>query len=90
MNWIDEIALQYPDDEIMRLDGFDDCVVGLVERFGQSPILCYDKAKIIEQMVTKGDMTEEAAEEFYEVNQLGAWVGSGTPCFLTAHKREES
>jgi len=27
-------------------------------------------------------MTQEDAQEFFEFNQFGAWVGEGTPCFL--------
>ena len=26
------------------MDGYDDCIAGVVERFGQPPIVCYDKA----------------------------------------------
>jgi hypothetical protein len=28
-------------------------------------------------------MTEEEAEEYFNFNQLGAWIGENTPCFLT-------
>jgi hypothetical protein len=83
MGWIDDVADADAGIEILRMDGYDDCVVGLVERFGQDPILCYDKAKILAKMVADG-MTEEEAEEFFEFNQIGAWVGVGTPCFLTS------
>jgi hypothetical protein len=27
-------------------------------------------------------MTWEEAEEYFEFNQMGAWVGDSTPCFL--------
>jgi len=77
----EELAEQYGDD-ILLMDGFDDCVVGVVEQFGRPPIACYEKEKVIRQMVDDG-MTEEEAEEFFEFNQIGAWVGERTPCFLT-------
>jgi len=77
----EELAEQYGDD-ILLMDGFDDCVVGVVEQFGRPPIVCYDRDKLIRQMVDDG-MTEEEAEEFFEFNQIGAWVGERTPCFLT-------
>lgn len=77
----EELAEQYGDD-ILLMDGFDDCVVGVVEQFGRPPIVCYDRDKLIRQMVDDG-MTEEEAEEFFEFNQAGAWVGERTPCFLT-------
>jgi hypothetical protein len=28
-------------------------------------------------------MNEEEAEEFFYFNQLGAWMGNLTPCFVT-------
>ena len=30
MGWIDDIADEHEDVEILRMDGYDDCVVGLV------------------------------------------------------------
>jgi hypothetical protein len=80
----EELAEQFGDD-ILLMDGFDDCVVGVVEQFGRPPIVCYDREKVIRKMVADG-MTYEEAEEFFEYNQIGAWVGDKTPCFLTQIK----
>jgi hypothetical protein len=66
----------------LKMDGFDDCIEGVVERFGQIEILCYNKEKVIEKLMKKGECTYTEALEYYEFNQLGAWVGEGTPCFL--------
>ena len=66
---------------MMQMDGYDDCVVGTVNRFGISPVLCYDLHKVIAKMVDDG-MTEEEAYEYYNYNMLGAWVGDGTPAFI--------
>ena len=63
------------------MDGYDDCVVGTVNRFGMSPVLCYALQKVIAKMVDDG-MTEEEAYEYYNFNMLGAWVGDGTPAFI--------
>ena len=65
----------------MNVDGFEDCIVGNVERFNMDPVFCYDYDKVITKMVKSG-MTEEQAVEYYEYNMLGAWVGEGTPVFL--------
>ena len=67
---------------MLRMDGFNDCIIGSVERFGQEPIICYDKNKVLKKNMKDG-MTEEEAVEYFEYNQLGAWVGDTTPCFLT-------
>jgi hypothetical protein len=67
--------------DMLKMDDFDDCLAGVVVRFGQEPILCYDHEKLIKKMSSDG-MTEEEAEEWWEFNQLGAWCGTATPCFL--------
>ena len=67
--------------EMLQMDGYDDCVVGTVSRFGMSPVLCYDLHKVIAKMVADG-MTEEEAYEYYNFNMIGAWVGEGTPAFI--------
>jgi biotin synthase-related radical SAM superfamily protein len=71
----------YPDSEFLKMDGYDDCVEGVVERFGQEPILCYNYNKVIKKLIKHG-MSEEEAVEFFEFNQIGAWVGDSTPCFI--------
>ena len=77
---VDDLADEFATD-LIRMDGYDDCIVGIVERYGQSPIFCYDKQKVLSKL--QEDMSLEEAEEFFNFNQLGAWVGEGTPCFLT-------
>lgn len=79
---LDRALEKYDGDEsILKMDGFNDCIIGVVLRFGMEPILCYSLQKVIEKLVSQG-MTEEEAEEYWEFNQLGAWVGERTPCFL--------
>lgn len=77
----DKLFAEFDTDELLVMDGYDDCIVGIVERLGQDPIVCYDKKKILNNL--KKDMNEEEAEEFFYFNQLGAWMGNLTPCFVT-------
>lgn len=73
----------------MRMEGFDDCVIGLVTRCGQSaPCICYDTDLVISKLMLQG-MTREEADEFFEHNQIAAWVGEGTPFFLTRMSMEQ-
>ena len=75
-----------PDDnELLVADGYDDCIVGVVERCGQKPIVCYDVNKMLKQLVAEG-MEEEDALEHLEYNVINAWVGDSTPCFLHPNK----
>ena len=38
----------------------------------------------------KQDMTFEEAEEFFEYNVMGSWVGDGMPCFAILIKNNFS
>ena len=67
--------------EALIMDGFDDCIAGIVERIGQPPIICYDRDKVLDKLMSQG-MTDEEAVEYIEYNQQGAWIGEPTPCFI--------
>jgi hypothetical protein len=69
--------------EILLADGFEAALIGVVERCGMYPTALYDKDKCIGILVARDGMTQDEAEEFFEFNVLGAWVGAGTPCFAT-------
>lgn len=68
-------------ENVMQLDGYSDCLVGVVTRFGQPPVLCYDICKVIAKLMSMG-MTEEGAWEWFDQNIIGAWVGDTTPAFI--------
>jgi len=67
--------------QLQVMDGFDDAILGVVERFNDHFVL-YDQAKVLEILMKRDGMEELEAQEFHEYNQLGAWVGDGTPAFL--------
>jgi len=75
------LGFEDSEDEMLTMDGFDFAIVG-VERMGHPPIICYDREKVIESHMKDG-MSYDEAEEFFEFNQIGAWVGESTPCFIT-------
>jgi hypothetical protein len=71
------------DDSVaLVMDGYDDCIAGVLQRFGMPLIVVYDKEKVIQKLMDDG-MTCDEAHEFFEYNQLGAWMGEGTPAFIT-------
>lgn len=74
------------DEEFVFMDGFDDCIEGVCNRFGQDPIICYNYDKIIKKLQSDG-MSYDEAVEFHEFNQIGAYVGDKTPCFLTKYSK---
>ena len=64
------------------MDGFDDCVVGVIQSVGQPSRLVYDTEKVIQTLMENSTMSYEDAVEFHEYNQLGAYVGEDGPVFL--------
>jgi hypothetical protein len=75
---MDRLAEEYPD--LLRMDGFDDAILGVVERIGLQTV-CYDLNKVIEILIKQG-MDEQDAWDWYQFNMVGAWVGEATPVFL--------
>lgn len=71
------------DEEVVFCDGFDDCIIGVVGRFGAPSVIGYDFDKMIASMIARDGMTYEEAEEFFEFNILGAYVGEYTPVFIS-------
>jgi hypothetical protein len=70
-------------EDALIMDGFDDCILGILERFGiDQPIVVYDREKVIAKLMDNDGMTHEEALEFYYFNQVGAWMGEKTPAFL--------
>ena len=66
-------------EDLLKMDGFNEAIIGEVLRFSDRFIL-YDHKKVINILMR--DMSEEDALEYWSYNQLGAWVGDGTPAFL--------
>jgi len=77
--WLAQAGDQY--ETLMTMDGYEDCVIGIVERYGMPPVILIDKSMVLKKLQQDG-CSEEEAIEFYEFNQLGGWNGDGTPCFL--------
>ena len=68
--------------ETIILDGFDDCVVGVVSTFNVSMLLLYDIEKIIRKLMKRDEMTWEEAVEYYAYNIRGGYYGKFSPIFL--------
>ena len=70
-------------EEAVLADGFDEAFIGMVERCGlPAPVVLYDRGKCIQILIDRDGMTYEDAEEFFDFNVTGAWVGEYTPMFL--------
>jgi hypothetical protein len=78
---VEEIAEHNP--EALVCDGFDEAILGMAERINLGPVVAYDVEKILQIMVERDGMTYEEAQEFFDYNIIGAWMGEFTPIFIT-------
>ena len=77
IDW-DALELREP---VLKADGFDDAVIGIGSRCGQPDLVVYDAEKCVEVLQKQG-MTLEEAEEYFEFNVAGSWMGPHTPIFM--------
>jgi hypothetical protein len=77
-NKLDDILDQFPEEEILIADGYDDCIIGYDYGIGDIRII-YSVKKILNKLVKKDYMTEEEAIEHFEYNMRGGYVGEKTP-----------
>ena len=77
---IEEIAENEPD--ILTADGLHDAIVGTADVWECGLVFVYDVEKIIGIFMKRDGMSREEAEEFFEFNVQGAYVGKKTPIFL--------
>lgn len=68
-------------DSFMFADGLDEALIGFVSIAGRITAL-YDREKAIQILLQDMDDYEEA-EEFFDYNVQGAYVGDKTPAFAT-------
>ena len=75
-------AMAEVNEEALFADGFDEAVLGFVNRWNQDPVVVYDTERIIKILMERDGMPYEDAVEFFEFNTAGAYVGVNTPLFL--------
>lgn len=76
------LADVHPELIILEPPELDAAILGLVERCGSEPVLCYSRRKLIECFEKQGMSTEDA-EEWIDFNIVGAYLGETTPMILT-------
>ena len=69
------------DPDMLLADGFDEACIGVGLRAASPDIAVYSRAKCI-KVLEKSGMSPEEAEEFFEFNVVGAYVGERTPLFF--------
>jgi len=79
MGIMEYLSEMYP--EVMIMDGFDDCIIGIAERACMEIVVAYDRNKVINKLMGMG-MDEDSAIEYFYYNQLGSYIGKHTPVFV--------
>jgi hypothetical protein len=69
------------DEEVLLADGFERAFLGIGTQFGRQ-LAVYDRTACINILINQG-MEPEEAEEYFQYNVEGSWVGESTPVFLT-------
>ena len=66
---------------MLKADGFDDCVLGIAERNGETFVV-YNKPRILLKLMKRDGMTAVEAEEYFYFNIAGSYIDGG-PGYIT-------
>lgn len=66
--------------EALYPDGFENEIIGIVMTYNRH-IFLMDSDAIINKMINEDDMSFEEAQEYFDYNIKGAYVGENTPVF---------
>ena len=67
--------------QLLFADGYDDAIVGFAER-DSVMLVVYDVRKILRLLRVRDGMSRDEAQEFFDFNIAGSWVGEQTPVWL--------
>lgn len=76
MSILNKILDEYPEEGLIKADGFDDAVIGVSTDIR----LVYSIDKIIKSLMK--DMTEDEAIDYFYFNIDGAYLGEKTPIYI--------
>lgn len=74
---IDKILESYPDETFLKMEGFDDAIIGKDINTNR---LIYSFTKCIQILIK--DMVEEEALDYFYHNIVGGYVGENTPIIV--------
>lgn len=82
---MDAMMQQLEDAEAMLLEPrecYDAALIGVASRAGGMCVAAYDTRRCIDALCLHHDWERDEAEEFFDFNVIGAWIGPGTPLFV--------
>ena len=77
-----ELQIRWVGTELVFLEPpeMDEAILGVCERFGQDPVVAYDRDLVIR--ILAKEMGLDNAVEWFGFNTIGSWIGDQTPCFI--------
>ncbi len=83
MNKLEIIKEEYPEETFLSADGFEDAIIGVAEIKQISQlVLVYSRTLCIDILMQRDKMTYEEAEEYFDFNVEGAFMGEKTPIWV--------
>ena len=76
-------------ESLLLATGFESAFVGIGQQFNQQ-FAVYDREKCIDILMSRDEMTRDDAEEYFEFNVAGAWVGKFTPVYVRTMTIEDA
>ncbi len=68
-------------EDAITADGFEKALLGFGHQFN-TPVAVYSRDRCLHVLMDRDGMSREDAEEYFDFNVAGAWVGEGMPVFL--------
>ena len=81
------IELKEINPEALLADGFEDAYIGVCEVFNRPPLAAYDRDRCIEILMERDGMDRDEAEEYFNFNVSGSWVGENTPVYISLSEK---
>ena len=83
MTKLEQIIEWYPDEKLLKADGFDDAIIGVTyDKTNGEFRLVYSISKCIKILMDRDKMTYKIALEFFDYNVQDAYVGEQTPIWV--------
>ena len=76
---LQEIVEMFPESEILKCEGYDDCILGFDYNWDGNIRLIYSVKAILDKMVKEDGLSDEEAIEHFEFNFRGSYLGEKTP-----------
>ena len=70
---------------MIKADGFDDCIIGFAEVWDGNEQVCrvvYNASDMYQKLMAVDGMSAEEAQEYFDYNIHGAYVGKATPIYM--------